>query len=330
MDEHAFASEQDDLALAGLSGHDFVDLFLGQDFCELQGAASDQDNVTRLRPFPDDALASVLRARCRREYQERNTPEFGLRVGEIAYRVTVMDKGEGALEFSLRKSTASLRRFAELGLAPHALRTVMDPPLAGLVLVVGASGAGKTSTALSLVVERLRRFGGIGRTIEQPIEARVEGRHGAGRCSQIEVRREEDYDRELRLVLRTNARLIMLGEIRTREAARTAVLAGINGHLIISTLHAKSVEDGIERIASMAGGEISNARDLVAAGLSLVIHQEFVSTPAGPRLATRALSLLDDARVGSTIRSKIREGRISALAQEIETQHRQASWQPKT
>lgn len=315
--------------LIRLNEHDFVDLFLGQDFCEVQGAASDPDNVTRLRPFPDDALAANLRLRCRQEFEIRSTPEFGLRIGDVAYRITVMEKGDGLLEFSLRKSSASLRKFAELGLAPNAVRTVMDPGLTGLVLIVGASGSGKTSTALSLVVERLRRFGGVGRMIEQPIEARVEGRHGEGRCSQIEVRREEDFDRELRLVLRTNAKLIMLGEIRTGAAARTAALAGVNGHLIISTLHAKSVADAIERFASMAGGELNNARDLVASGLSLVIHQEFALAAARPRLVTTALSLLDDARQGSTVRSKIREGRISAVTQEIETQQRQASWAPK-
>lgn len=319
-----------DLELARLNEVDFVDLFLGPDFCERQGAAADADNVTHLAPLPADldALVGLLRERCQNEYEERKTPEFGLRIENVAYRVTVIDKRGDGLEFSLRKSMASLRRFAELGLAPHAVRTVLKPDLAGLVLIVGKSGSGKTSTAVSLIVERLSRFGGIGRTIEQPIEVRFEGRHGKGRCCQLEVQREEEYDSELRLLLRTNAKLIMLGEIRTGAAARTAALAGINGHLIVSTMHAKSVEDAIERFASMAGGELNNARDLVAAGLAMVIHQEFATSSRSPRLVTKSLSLVDDEQSGPTIRSKIREGRISAVSQEVETQQRKAGWSP--
>lgn len=314
--------------LARLKEVDFVDLFLGPDFCELQGAAADADSVTQLMPLPAafQELVEPLRARCRDEFERLGTPEFGLRIEDVAYRVTVIEKGNDALEFSIRKSTASLRRLADLGLPPHVMRTVLKPDLTGLVMVVGKSGAGKTSTVISLIVERLRRFGGIARTIEQPIEVRFEGRHGEGRASQREVTHEEEYDGELRLILRTNPKMIMLGEIRTAEAARTAALAGINGHLIFATMHAKSIEDGIERFASMIGGSIGNARDLVAAGLALVIHQEFESSSQMPRLLTKSLSLADDERSSTTIRSKIREGRISAVSQEVETQLQQAKW----
>lgn len=313
--------------LIRLNEIDFVDLVMGADFCELQGAAPDSNKITRLRPVPPEveSLVEPLRELCTREFKARGTPEFGLKFGDVVYRVTVMDKGEGALEFSVRKSTASLRKFSELALPAHVLRAVAKPDLTGLVLVVGASGSGKTSTAYSLTIERLRRFGGIGRTIEQPIEARLEGRHEEGRCSQLEVEREEDYDRELRLVLRTNARLIMLGELRTSEAARTAALAGINGHLIISTMHASSVEDAIERFADMAGGGLNNARELVAAGLALVIHQKFA---AGfpPRLVTKALSLVDSDQSAATIKGKIRTNRISAVSQEVDDQQRKSMY----
>lgn len=309
----------------------FVDLSVGDGYCEVQRAGP--DGVVHLDPLDPDGdapLIHALRERCLHEAERAQSREFGFRVGNVVYRVTAIRDGDlsmrgaggGNVEFSIRKSNAAVRAIGELGLPAPVMRTVMSPSLAGLVLVVGKSGAGKTSTVASLLLERLRRFGGVGRTIEQPREIALEGRHGAGRCRQTEVGNERDFEEAISLALRTSPAAIALGEIRLEQSARAAVLAGLNGHLILTTMHAKSVEDGVERLSALAGGVLNNARDLVAAGLALVIHQRLESVGGTMRLMTRSLSLADDG-VGVSVRAKIRDGRMSSLSQEVAQQEAQ-------
>lgn len=327
------------ISLERLNEVDFVDLYLGQEYCDIKRATPGE--VFRRASLPDgyQGLEAVLRQRCEEEHARRGYPEFGLRVpgnsGEVIYRVTVITDSRGAPVYVLRKSSASLRRLSELGLEPQAVHTLLDPGLTGLVLIVGETASGKTSTAATAVVERLHRFGGVALTIEQPIEVPLEGLHGqepsVGRCIQHEIDREEDeYARALNRALRTNPNLIMLGEIRHMKTAVEAVMAGMNGHLILSTLHANSVESAIHRFATLAAMGLGSdtardARDLVASSLSLVIHQRLVPTTQKPRLLTRSLSVHDE-KLGPSIRSKIREGRVSALNQEIDQQQQQSSW----
>ena len=331
-------------SLSWLNEVDFVDLYLGRDFCDIKRATPGE--VFRRASLPEQHCAHVdsLRSMCAEEHRKRCYPEFGLRVTpeagegkETIYRVTVITDSHGDPVYVLRKSSASLRRLSELGLAPQAVRTLLDPGLTGLVLIVGETASGKTSTAATASIERLHRFGGVVLTIEQPIEVPLEGLHGiepsVGRCIQHEIDQEEgEYARALLTALRTNPNLIMLGEIRHMKTAVEAAMAGLNGHLIVSTLHANSVENGIHRFCTLAamglGSEaVKDARDLVASSLALVIHQKLVPTSQKPRLMTRSLSIQDE-RLGSSIRSKIREGRISALNQEIDQQLQQSSWSP--
>lgn len=325
------------VSLSQLNEIEFVDLYLGQDFCDIKRVAPGE--VFRRAPFPSDRgnLIPVLREFCAAEHTRRGYPEFGVRIGErageVIYRVTVISNARGEPVYVVRKSDASLRRMSELGLTPQAMQTLTARELTGLVLVVGETAAGKTTTVASVVAERLRRFGGVGLTIEQPIEVPLEGLHGEGRCIQYEIDREEgEYARALNRVLRTNPDLIMLGEVRHMKTALEAVMAGMNGHLIFATMHADSIENGLQRIATLAsmglGSEAArDARDLVASSMALVIHQKLVPSQQVPRLVSRSLLILDE-RMGPSIRSKIRDGRISALNQEIDQQQQQASWQP--
>lgn len=326
-------------SLERLNEVDFVDLYLGQGFCDIKRATPGEVFSRASLPESHQDLAGLLRIRCAEAHARRGYPEFGLRIPgeprEVIYRVTVITDSRGEPVYVLRKSSASLRRLSELGLEPRAVQTLLDPGLTGLVLVVGETASGKTSTAATAVIERLHRFAGVAMTIEQPIEVPMEGLHGTapsiGRCIQHEIDREEDeYASALNRVLRTNPNLIMLGEIRHVKTAVEAVMAGMNGHLIISTMHANSVENGIHRFATLAAMGLGSdatrdARDLVASSLALVIHQKLVPTTQRPRLLTRSLSINDE-KLGPSIRSKIREGRVSALNQEIDQQQQQSSW----
>ena len=326
------------MSLERLNDIDFVDLYLGLDYCDIKRATPGE--LFRRESFSKDDgdLAALLRERCAAEYVKCSLPEFGLRIGhgkaERLYRVTAITDSRRQNVFVLRKSSASLRSMSELGLPPHIVNAIMTPGLKGLVLVVGDTASGKTSTLATIVHERLLRFSGVALTIEQPVEVPLEGLHGEGRCIQHEIATERNgYAEALSRALRTNPNLIMLGEIRHPFTALEAVMAGLNGHLIVSTMHASSVENAIERFnalisMAMPPDETGNVRSLVASSLALVIHQHLVPTTQSPRLLTSSLNINDE-RTGSSVRSKIREGRISGLNQEIDQQKQTSAWSPQ-
>lgn len=324
------------VVLERLNEVEFVDLFLGPDYCEVFREAPCGES--RRVPLPDShaEVIPALRDRCEAQREECQGDEFSLLVGGTRYRVTTTFDSRRRAVYVLRKASASLRRLPELGLSPFVIRTVLDPELEGLVVVVGGPGDGKTSTVATIVAERIRRFGGAGQTIEQPIEVNLEGLHGEhGRIVQEEIFHEVDYAQSLVKAMRITSRVVMMGELRHPAAALQAIIAGISGKLVITTLHGKSVEDGIERLVALAAAASANTPinpyTLLTSGLKLVIHQSLVpsadSVDAPKRLVTRALSLADDA-LRPAIQAKIRDGRISALNQEIEQQQQQSTWRP--
>lgn len=107
---------------------------------------------------------------------------------------------------------------------------------------------------------RLEAWGGICVAVEDPPEPFLNGRHGSGRCIQVPVSPDGGYEEALILALRTRADFLFVGEIRDSSTAAQVIQASINGHLIISTGHAGSVTQGIERISALAQPLLNNAR----------------------------------------------------------------------
>lgn len=325
------------MELERLNEIDFVDLHVGPDFCEM--FRESPGGMSRRVTLPEAyvSLVPVVREHCEALHDAVGGPEFSLVVGTVRYRVTTTRNARRVPVFVLRKSSASLRRFPELGLPQHIVRVLMDPQLTGLVVVVGPQGSGKSSTAASIIKERLSRFGGMGQTIEQPIEVELEGLHGQdGRVTQEEISHEDEYAEALVRSMRITSKAVLMGELRHPAAALQALLVGISGKLVVTTSHADSAEDGIERTMALASAAAANSRidpsSLIASGLKIVIHQRLVPTSDAEgspmRLMTRCLWLGDPA-LRSAIQAKIREGRIAALNQEIDQQMKASTWAPK-
>lgn len=315
---------------------DFVDLYVGPDYCEMYQETSTGAAKRQSLPAPHCDGAKALRDYCVAQRAAVNGDEFSMLLGPVRYRVTTTYDSRRRPVFVVRKASASIRRLGELGLAPHVIQTLLHPELEGLIVIVGRPNSGKTSTAATITAERLSRYGGAGQTIEQPIEIEMEGLIGPnGRITQEEIHHEEQYAHALVKAMRITSKVVMMGELRYPSAALQAVLAGISGKLVITTLHGKSVEDGIERLVALASAAAAhtpiNTYSLVTSGLKLVIHQELVAVDASGarRLRTRALSLADEA-TRAAIQSKIREGRFSSLANEIEQQTTRAAHAPRT
>ncbi|WP_050954752.1 ATPase, T2SS/T4P/T4SS family, partial [Pseudomonas aeruginosa] len=233
----------------------------------------------------------------------------------------------GGSVFVLRRSTAQVRSFEDIGYPSEVVSALMDPQLQGLVLFCGDMATGKTSSAASLILARLQTLGGVGFTVEDPQETNLSGQHGLGRCIQVRTsRRSGGYSEALLRTLRTGADLVLIGEIRDEDTAYQACKASLNGNLVISTIHAKNCPQAIERLITLAKPLASNAYDVVAEGIQAVICQELVSDGAARRL--HAEPLLFTSVDSVAMRDKIRRQQIHLLEDDVNRQARRSLWEP--
>jgi type II secretory ATPase GspE/PulE/Tfp pilus assembly ATPase PilB-like protein len=138
----------------------------------------------------------------------------------------------------------------------------------GMVLVVGPTGSGKTTTLYSILM-KLNSPERKLMTLEDPVEYGLDG------MSQIPVdtRNGDSFANKLRAVLRLDPDVIMVGEIRDEDTAHTALQASITGHLVLSTFHASSAAAAMSRMLDMVG-----RNPIFGSAVKLIIAQRLVRT----------------------------------------------------
>lgn len=136
----------------------------------------------------------------------------------------------------------------------------------GMVLMVGPTGSGKTTTLYS-ILQRLNSPERKILTLEDPVEYGLDG------MSQIPVstREGDSFANKLRAVLRLDPDVVMVGEIRDVDTARTALQASITGHLVLSTFHAGSAAEAFTRMIDMIG-----QNPILISAIKLIISQRLV------------------------------------------------------
>lgn len=164
----------------------------------------------------------------------------------------------------------SMYNFDRLGLSPEE-RGVVDDIISkpsGLVLIVGPTGSGKTTTLYSML-NTLNNSERKIITIEDPVEYQFEG------MTQISVNsktsQEMNFADRLRAVLRLDPDIIMVGEIRDMDTAKTALQASLTGHLVLSTFHAGSAAEALTRLMDVIG-----ENPLFGSAIRLVMAQRLV------------------------------------------------------
>ena len=151
----------------------------------------------------------------------------------------------------------------------------------GLVVIVGATGSGKSTTLASMIGHRNRHSTGHIISIEDPIEFL----HQHERCmvTQREVGLDtESYEVALRNTLRQAPDVIMIGEVRTREAMEHAIAFAETGHLCLCTLHANNANQALERIAHLFPSERHHQLWLdLSLNLKAIVAQQLIPTRDG-------------------------------------------------
>ncbi len=154
----------------------------------------------------------------------------------------------------------------------------------GLILMVGATGAGKSTTLAAMLEQRNQQIAGHILTIEDPIEFLFSNKKSV--INQREVGRDtQSLQVGLKNALRQAPDAILIGEIRDRETMTSAISYALSGHLVLSTLHANNSYHALGRILSFYTPEARPAllADL-AAGLRAVVSQRLIRAVAGGRV----------------------------------------------
>ena len=232
--------------------------------------------------------------------------------GPQRFRVNVFTQAHG-LAVALRPINRHAPSFAELNL-PDSIGGLVGAS-GGMVLVVGPTGSGKSSTLAAMLetVNRSRACHVI--TLEDPIEFVYQTR----RCliHQREVGTHvESFSAGLRAALRECPDIILVGEMRDRETVSMALTAAETGHLVLSTLHSGSAPMAIDRIVDIfPEHQQGQIRQQVAGSLQAVLTQQLLP---GARPGTRypAIELLT---VNYAVAALIREGKTHQLASQIQT-----------
>jgi twitching motility protein PilU len=154
----------------------------------------------------------------------------------------------------------------------------------GLILMVGATGTGKTTTLASMLEQRNQQLAGHILTIEDPIEFLFTNKKSV--VNQREVGRDtQSLQVGLKNALRQAPDCILIGEIRDRETMTAAISYSLSGHLVLSTLHGNNSYHALGRILSFYTPEARPAllADL-ASGLRAIVSQRLVRATAGGRV----------------------------------------------
>ena len=231
---------------------------------------------------PRQLLAEVLSPLQLEELDD--TGELNLAVpihGVGSFRLSAF-KQRGTIAAVVRHIPHSIPPLASLNVPEVLGQLVLEKR--GLILMVGATGSGKSTTLAAMLELRNRNLPGHILTIEEPIEFLFQSK----KCvvNQREIGRDtESLQVALRNALRQSPDCILIGEIRDRETMTAALSYALSGHLVVASLHANNSHHALGRILSFYSPE---ARPVLlvdlAAGLRAIVSQRLLRAEAGGRI----------------------------------------------
>ncbi len=240
-------------------------------------------------------------------------PEMNLAISEPGigrFRVNIF-KQRDYFAMVIRNIKVEIPNADKLGL-PKVLKDIIQEKN-GLILFVGGTGSGKSTSLAALIDHRNSTSAGHIITIEDPIEYMHP--HKKSLISQREVGVDtESYSDALENTLRQAPDVILIGEIRTRETMEHALAFAETGHLCLSTLHANNANQALDRVINFFPEERRNQllQDL-SLNLKAFVSQRLVPTIDGSRVAAIEIML------GTlTIRELIQKGEVHELKEIME------------
>ena len=241
------------------------------------------------------------------------TLEMNLAISEAGvgrFRVNIF-KQRGEVSMVIRNIKTDIPTVSELGLPPVLTEVIMSKR--GLILFVGGTGSGKSTSLAALIDHRNTHSGGHIITIEDPIE--FVHHHKRSVVNQREIGVDTlSYADALKNTLRQAPDVILIGEIRDRETMEHALAFAETGHLAISTLHANSANQALDRIINFFPEERRPQllTDL-SSNLRAFVSQRLIPTVEGKRVA--AIEILLHSPM---VEALIKRGEVSTLKEIME------------
>ncbi len=257
-------------------------------------------------------IYSLISDQQKKDFEKDRQLDFAYEIKDVSrFRINIFRHrlGEAA---AIRLIPTEIKSISELGL-PDVISTLAEKSK-GIVLATGPTGSGKSTTLAALIdIINSNRYEHI-ISIEDPIE--YIHQHKNCIVSQREIGEHTDsFASALRVALREDPDVILVGEMRDLETISMALSAAETGHLVFSTLHTNSAADTIERIVNVfPAHQQAQARMQVAGTIEAVIAQTLIPTADGQgRVAAMELMLATPA-----IRNLIRDEKIYQIPSTIQ------------
>ncbi|MBU2490239.1 MAG: PilT/PilU family type 4a pilus ATPase [Proteobacteria bacterium] len=260
-----------------------------------------------------ELLEPIMGQRAVEEYEKFLDTDFGYTIPGLARFRINMFNDESGVNAALRIIPSQIMTIEQLGLPP-VVKTLCEMRN-GLVLVVGPTGSGKSTTLASMVdyINRTRRAHII--TMEDPIEFIHPSQ--AALVHQREIgRHATDYHRALRAVLREDPDIVMVAEMRDLETIALALETASTGHLVFGTMHTNSAIGTVNRIVEAFPVEQQNqVRSGLSESLKGVLAQNLLKRIGGGRVAAIEVLVVDQA-----VANLIREEKTVQITSIMQTQ----------
>lgn len=231
---------------------------------------------------PRQLLAELITPQQLEELDETGELNLGITIPNVGiYRLSAF-KQRGSVAAVFRYIPSDIPALESLNVPMSLADLILEKR--GLIMVVGATGAGKSTTLASMLEYRNQRMTGHILTIEDPLEFLFTNKKSV--VNQREVGRDtQSLQVGLKNALRQAPDCILIGEIRDRETMTAALSYALSGHLVLSTLHANNSYHALGRILSFYTPEARPALlgDL-ASGLKAIVSQRLLQNTSGGRV----------------------------------------------
>ena len=260
---------------------------------------------------PRNLLAEVVPPKRMEELEETGELNMGVALQGVGrFRISAM-RQRGTIAAVVRFIDSEIPSLDTLNLPPIVGSLVMERR--GLLLVVGATGSGKSTTLASMIESRNTTTSGHILTLEEPIEFLFRNKKSV--VNQREIGTDaESLQVALKNALRQAPDVILIGEIRDRDTMSAALAYAQSGHLVLATMHASNSYQALNRILSFYPVEVRPTLlgDLATA-LRAIISQRLLRTVKGARLP--AVEVLLNTKLVSEL---IAQGNLSGVREAME------------
>ena len=269
---------------------------------------------------PLQLLSEIVPPKRIEELQETGELNMGVPLTGVGrFRVSAM-RQRGSYAVVIRFIAQFIPELSTLNLPPVLGELILQKR--GLILVVGATGSGKSTTLAAMLDSRNAQSTGHILTVEDPVEYQFRNKKSI--VNQREIGSDTDsLQTALKNALRQAPDVILIGEIRDRETMSAAIAYAQSGHLCLATLHGNNSYHALDRILSFYPVEVRDTMlgDLASA-LNAIVSQRLVRTPDGNRLPAAEVMMntkLISEMIESGDFSGIREAMEKSMAEGSQT-----------